>query len=73
MLVAQRSVQPVIRMIRGQRVILSPDLAAVYGVETRVLNQAVRRNRDRFPADFGQLSARLAELERHVGRHDGEI
>jgi hypothetical protein len=33
-------------------VILDADLAALYGVETRVLNQAVRRNRTRFPADF---------------------
>ena len=31
---------------------LDRDLAVLYGVETRVLNQAVRRNRDRFPADF---------------------
>ena len=37
--------------IRGQRVILSPDLADIYGVETRVLNQAVKRNAARFPAD----------------------
>ncbi|HEY6169239.1 MAG TPA: ORF6N domain-containing protein [Verrucomicrobiae bacterium] len=38
--------------VREQRVLLDRDLAALYGVETRVLNQAVRRNRDRFPADF---------------------
>ena len=38
--------------IRGQRVILDEDLAALYGVETRRLNEQVRRNRSRFPADF---------------------
>jgi hypothetical protein len=38
--------------VRGQRVILDRDLAVLYGVETRVLNQAVRRNLDRFPDDF---------------------
>lgn len=39
-------------LIRGQRVMLDRDLANLYGVETRVLNQAVRRNISRFPADF---------------------
>ncbi|MCL1961392.1 MAG: ORF6N domain-containing protein, partial [Desulfovibrionaceae bacterium] len=38
--------------IRGARVMLSPDLARLYGVETKVLMQAVRRNIDRFPPDF---------------------
>jgi len=38
--------------LRGQRVILDADLAELYGVETRTLNQAVRRNRYRFPEDF---------------------
>ena len=38
--------------IRGQRVMLDRDLAELYGVETRVLNQAVKRNIDRFPQDF---------------------
>lgn len=41
-----------IRTIRGERVILDVDLATIYGVETKVLNQAVRRNRDKFPRDF---------------------
>jgi hypothetical protein len=41
-----------ILLIRGQNVILDFDLAELYGVETRALKQAVRRNRDRFPADF---------------------
>jgi hypothetical protein len=38
--------------VRGQRVILDTDLAAIYGVTTARLNQQVRRNLDRFPADF---------------------
>lgn len=41
-----------IYVIRGERVMLDSDLAEIYGVETRVLNQAVRRNIDRFPEDF---------------------
>jgi hypothetical protein len=39
-------------LIRAQRLILGPDLAALYGVETRILIQAVRRNALRFPGDF---------------------
>ena len=39
-------------LIRGHRVMLSTDLANLYAVEPRVLVQAVKRNRDRFPADF---------------------
>ena len=38
--------------IRGQKVMLDSDLAALYEVEPKVLNQAVKRNIDRFPADF---------------------
>lgn len=38
--------------VRGQRVMLDRDLAELYGVPTRTLNQAVKRNRSRFPADF---------------------
>ena len=45
-------VAPLIRHIRDQRVILDADLATLYGVETRALNQALKRNRDRFPEDF---------------------
>jgi hypothetical protein len=39
-------------LIRGQKVLLDADLAALYGVETRRLNEQVRRNLDRFPEDF---------------------
>jgi phage regulator Rha-like protein len=38
--------------VRGQRVIIDRDLAAIYGVSTKALNQAVKRNADRFPDDF---------------------
>jgi len=38
--------------LRGHRVMLDGDLAELYGVETRALNQAVKRNKDRFPEDF---------------------
>jgi len=41
-----------ILLVRGQKVLLDRDLAELYGVETRALNQAVRRNIDRFPSDF---------------------
>lgn len=51
-----------ILLVRGQKVLLDVDLASLYGVETRVLNQAMKRNLDRFPADFMfRLSAK--ELE----------
>jgi hypothetical protein len=46
-------------LIRGHKVLLDSDLAALYQVETGALNRAVKRNRDRFPEDFMfQLSAR---------------
>ena len=45
-------IQSKIHEIRGQRVMLDFDLAAMYEVETRVLNQAVKRNIERFPDDF---------------------
>jgi hypothetical protein len=45
-------VDEMIISVRGQRVILADDLARVYGVETRVLNQAVRRSLEKFPRDF---------------------
>ncbi len=54
---AVRSVAPVviehqIYLIRGQRIMLDSDLAGLYEVETKVFNQAVKRNRSRFPEDF---------------------
>ena len=46
------SIERSIFLLRGQRVILGGDLAVFYDVEPRVLSQAVKRNSDRFPADF---------------------
>ncbi len=46
------NIENLIQVIRGKQVILDRDLARLYGVETRVLNQAVQRNIERFPADF---------------------
>jgi hypothetical protein len=50
--VQQEVIEGKIYSVRGQRVMLDRDLAKLYGVETRVLNQAVRRNIARFPHDF---------------------
>ncbi|MBX3069507.1 MAG: ORF6N domain-containing protein [Thermomicrobiales bacterium] len=51
-LVTVDEIAETILLIRGQKVMLDVDLAQLYGVETRVLVQAVRRNEDRFPEDF---------------------
>jgi ORF6N domain len=54
--------EPLIVRVRGQRVILDTDLARLYGVNTKVLNQAVKRNAERFPEDFAfQLTVVEAE------------
>lgn len=54
-----------ILLIRGQKVILDSDLATLYGVETRTLLQAVKRNHERFPGDFMfQLNAEESEFLR---------
>jgi hypothetical protein len=45
-------IESVIVVVREHRGILSADLARIYGVETRVLNQAVKRNLEKFPGDF---------------------
>ena len=45
-------IESIIFLIRGQKVMLSSHLAELYGVEPRVLVQAVKRNSDRFPGDF---------------------
>lgn len=54
--------EPLILTIRGHRVILDADLARLYGVTTKALNQALKRNLNRFPADFAfQLIPEEAE------------
>jgi hypothetical protein len=56
--IGQKAIIPIeqieqrIFLIRGQRVMLDADLAGLYGVSTKRLNEQVRRNRDRFPEDF---------------------
>lgn len=51
-LIPQEVIEKKIFLIRGQKVMLDKDLAELYGVETFNLNKAVKRNLDRFPADF---------------------
>lgn len=51
-LVVVDNIESLIKVIRGQQVMLDKDLATLYGVETRTLNQAVKRNIHRFPSDF---------------------
>ncbi len=63
-------IDSVIQSIRGEKVILAVELAKIYGVETRALNQAVRRNIDKFPQDFMfQLTRKEAnELHRSTSQ-----
>jgi hypothetical protein len=64
----EATIEERIHVVRGHRVMLSPDLAQLYGVEPRALVQAVVRNRRRFPPDFMfQLSAReLGNLKSQI-------
>ncbi|WP_235918432.1 ORF6N domain-containing protein [Sediminibacterium soli] len=48
----EKTIQDKVYIIRNQKVMLDLHLAEIYEVETRALNQAVKRNLDRFPADF---------------------
>jgi len=59
----QKIIQEKIYYIRGEKVMFDRDLAVLYGVETKVLNQAVKRNATRFPDDFMfQLNSKEAEI-----------
>jgi hypothetical protein len=49
---SQEKLAKLVFLIRGEKVLIDTDLAELYGVATKVLNQAVKRNLDRFPADF---------------------
>lgn len=51
-LVVVDNIESLIKVIRGQQVMLDKDLATLYGVEKRTLNQAVKLNIQRFPSDF---------------------
>jgi len=65
-LISLQKIEKAIYLIRGEKVMLDRDLANLYGVSTAALNQAVRRNRERFPDDFMfQLTtAEVVELNR---------
>jgi hypothetical protein len=64
-LVPMERIEQKIFFVRGQKVMLDADLAELYGVGTKVLNQAVKRNKDRFPEDFMfQLTAEEADVLR---------
>ena len=58
--IPEQELHPKIYFMRGRRVMLDRDLAALYGVETRILNQSVKRNSPRFPDDF---MFQLTEIE----------
>jgi len=62
-LIPQVLVERKIFLIRGRRVMLDRDLAELYNVETRVLNQAVKRNIKRFPSDFMFILSESEKLE----------
>ena len=71
------NVEGAIHLIRGQRVMLDFDLAAIYGVTTKRLNEQLRRNRSRFPSDFAfqltaeeftNLKSQIATSSFHGGR-----
>src|SRR5687767_10936817 len=65
-LISIEQIEKFIYLIRGEKVMLDHDLAELYQVQTKALNQAVRRNRDRFPADFmfQLLEKEVVELNR---------
>jgi len=74
---AERIEQSIL-LIRGQKVMLDTDLAVLYGVTTKVLNQAVKRNERRFPPDFmfqlneeeyAVLRSQFVTLKRGRGQH----
>ena len=69
----KKAIETLILSIRNQKVILAPDLADVYGVETRALNQAVKRNAERFPEDFiFQLTAGEFSALKEAGKVSGD-
>ena len=63
------TIDDVIHTIRGERVILDADLAKLYGVPTKALNQAVRRNPEKFPADFMYELSRMEAMDLQKARH----
>ena len=75
-LVGVDNIEPLIKIIRGQQVMLDRDLATLYGVETKRLNEQVKRNIQRFPEDFmfqltkdESLRSQIATLNEGRGQH----
>ena len=68
-LIPRERIESCIYLIRNQKVMLDSDLAALYGVETKALNRAIKRNQERFPEDFMfQLTKEEVDLLRcHFG------
>jgi hypothetical protein len=78
LVVSKGQIDSMIRSIRGVRIMLDSDLAAIYGVSTSRFNEAVKRNKNRFPADFmfqltgeenASLRSQFAILKTGRGRH----
>lgn len=76
----KQPIESLILNLRGQKVILDADLAELYGVPTKVFNQAVKRNMDRFPEDFmfqltalewGNLKSQFATLSLEALQNEG--
>jgi hypothetical protein len=65
-------IQQKIFEVRGEKVILDFDLAELYGVETRILNQTVKRNADRFPKDF-MPACRQRQVSDQCCRMEGNL
>jgi hypothetical protein len=67
-LIPMERIQGLIFLVRGEKVMLDSDLAALYGVTTGNLNKAVKRNQDRFPSDFMfQLNSEEENLIFQIG------
>jgi phage regulator Rha-like protein len=77
-IIPQEIIEKRIYLVRNQKVMIDRDLAVLYGVETRVLNQAVKRNIKRFPSDFmfqltkeefSALRSQIVTFEKGKGRY----
>jgi len=67
-LVAEQKILSKIYIVRSEKVMLDRDLAELYGIETRTLKQAVKRNIERFPTDF-MFEMRLSEIDKMVSQN----
>ncbi len=72
LVILTRRVETKILLMRGRKVILDSDLAELYGVEVKRLNQQVKRNADRFPSDFVfQVNANDLKLQMATSKVKG--